>query len=62
MKAKYKVYLNNSIYAILTLDLNLSKEQKQKAEILDIDEEAQNNLVNQEFQKLILLLGNSDEA
>jgi hypothetical protein len=62
MKSKFKVYLTDQIYAVLKLDLEIPNDQKALAEALGIGKEEQANLVGQEMQSILLLLGNSDEA
>lgn len=60
--AKFKVDLGNGIFATLKLSLELSRDQKMKAEIIGIEEEEQKNIIGQELQAIIALLGNSDEV
>ena len=62
MKAKYKRYLTDQIYGILTISLDIPKEQKMLAEALGIGDQEQVNLVGQDMQTILSLLGNTEEA
>lgn len=62
MKARYKIYLTEQLYAVLTLDLEIPKDQKLLAEALGVGAQEQANLVGQKVNDLLLLLGNGDEA
>jgi hypothetical protein len=62
MKAKFKAYLIDQVYAILSVDITIPKEQKALAESLGITEQEQTNLTGQMLQEILYLLGNSDEV
>lgn len=62
MKTKLKLYLTDSVYAVLSVDLSIPKDQKNLAESIGIGEEEQKNLIGQSMQTILLMLGNSDEA
>jgi hypothetical protein len=62
MRAKYKVYLTDNVYAVLSLDLSIPKDQQQMAAVTGMSEQEQSNAVGQKLQELLYLLGNTDEA
>jgi len=62
LKTKLKLYLTDSVYAVLSVDLSIPKDQKNLAESIGIGEEEQKNLIGQSMQTILLMLGNSDEA
>lgn len=61
-RAKFKLYVTDQVYATVTVAIELSKDQELLAEALGIGKEERANLLGQELQGLLLLMGNSDEA
>lgn len=62
MHTKIKVYLTDKVYAIMTIKLEIPKDQRNLAESLGIGDYEQNNLIGQQLQTMLALLGNSDEV
>lgn len=66
MKTKRRVLLLESgetqIFADLTLDLTISKDQETLAEALGSSRQERENLLGQKMQELMDLLGNTDEV
>lgn len=62
VKAKFKIYLTEKFYAILTINLEIPSEQRAVAELYGSNEQEQQNLVGQKIQEFLYLLGNTDEA
>ncbi len=62
MKTKLKVYLTEQVYGILSIDLVIPKDQENLAEALGIGKQERENLIGQQMQTTLALLGNSEEV
>lgn len=62
MKTRFKVYLMDEFYAVLSLDMSIPNGQKEIAQAHGVSEQEQANLIGQKLQELMYLLGNTEEA
>jgi len=62
VKAKFKIFLTEKFYAVLTVNLEIPNDQRIVAELTGSNEQEQLNLVGQKMQEILYLLGNTDEA
>lgn len=62
MRAKFRIYLTEDLFAVLSLDLSIPFDQGLVADTKGIGRQERENLVGQKMQELLYLLGNTEEA